>query len=399
MKKFRFAAKSADGKRITGIREVGDQSELYDRLREEGLFLVSCREIQSSSVSKRLKEKYLAEFCREMGTLLEAGVPLVRALAILIEEEDIRIKHRVVYSQLLILVRQGVALSDAMERQGDAFPLLMVNMIRTAEMSGTMAKTFFQMAKYFEREHRMRSKIKSTLTYPMILGILMVAVVIIIFTYVLPQFQSLFSTMESLPRYNLFLLEASEFLRKYWMQVLLAAAVFAEAVHLLFLVPGMRRARDRWILHLPLIGRLLKVIYTARFARTLSSLYAAGLPMIAALQTGRKIIGNSYLESQFDQVIEQVRAGQTLSSALGRVDGFLKKFPSTVMIGEETGKLDDMLESMSKALDYEAEQKITRMMALIEPVMIVVMAVVVGFIMISVITPIYGSYQSLSNSY
>lgn len=191
----------------------------------------------------------------------------------------------------------------------------------------------------------------------------------------------------------------SDFLRNYWFQTFLALAVLGEAVHLLFLLPRIRRERDRWKLHLPVLGRLLRTIYTARFARTLSSLYTAGLPMISALQIGSRIIGNAYLEEQFVQVIEKVRAGQPLSAALWAVDGFVKKFSSAVMIGEETGKLDEMLESMAESLDYEAEQAIDRMMTLIEPTMIVMMAVIVGFIMIAVITPIYGSYQSLGDVY
>lgn len=399
MKKFRFTAKNAEGKNITGVREAKDQSELHDRLRETGLFLVSCRELQSDFASKRIKEKYLAEFCRELGTLLEAGVPLVRALAILTEEENVKPRHRMVYGRLLVSVRQGEALSDAMESQKDAFPALLVNMIRTAERSGSMPQTCLQLGKYYDREYRVKSKLKSTLAYPAVLGVLIVAVVVFLFTCVLPQFQVLFQAMESLPWYTRFLMALSDFLRNYWFQTFLALAVLGEAVHLLFLLPRIRRERDRWKLHLPVLGRLLRTIYTARFARTLSSLYTAGLPMISALQIGSRIIGNAYLEEQFVQVIEKVRAGQPLSAALLTVDGFVKKFSSAVMIGEETGKLDEMLESMAESLDYEAEQAIDRMMTLIEPAMIVMMAVIVGFIMIAVITPIYGSYQSLGDVY
>lgn len=397
MKKFRFTAKNAAGKNVTGVREAEDQAELYDRLRETGLFLVSCRELQSESGRRRLQEKYLAQFCRELGTLLNAGIPMVRALAILIEEENMKPKHRTIYGALLVSVRQGEALSDAMESQGDAFPALLINMMRTAERSGNMAQTCIQMGEYYEREHRIRSRIRSALTYPAILGVLTVVVVLFLFTYVLPQFQTLFSTMDSLPWYTRFLLAFSEFLRNYWAQVLLGAAVLWEMVHLLFLFPKARRERDRWRLHLPVIGKLLRTMYTARFARTLSSLYSAGLPMISALQIGSRIIGNVYLEEQFVQVIEKVRTGVPLSEALRGVDGFVKKFSSAVMIGEETGKLDEMLENMASSLDHEAEQAMARMMTLIEPVMIVIMAVIVGFIMIAVISPIYGSYQSLSN--
>jgi type IV pilus assembly protein PilC len=142
----------------------------------------------------------------------------------------------------------------------------------------------------------------------------------------------------------------------------------------------------------------MKIIYTARFARTLSSLYSSGITMINALQIGKSTIGNTYIEDQFDEVLSMIRQGNPLSRALNEVDGFEKKLASTVLVGEETGSLNNMLDSIADSYEHEADLAITKLVSFIEPAMIVVMAVIVGFIMIAIIQPIYGSYAEIENS-
>jgi type IV pilus assembly protein PilC len=153
--------------------------------------------------------------------------------------------------------------------------------------------------------------------------------------------------------------------------------------------------KDKALLYLPMVGKLEKVIFTARFSRTLCSLYTAGIPMVSCLQIGSTTIGNTYIENQFAAVISYVKSGGNLSEALGRVDGFVKKLPSNIKVGEETGSLDTMLIALADSLDYESEMAIDALVSYLEPAMIVVMAVVVGFIIISVIQPIYGSYEAI----
>jgi type IV pilus assembly protein PilC len=191
----------------------------------------------------------------------------------------------------------------------------------------------------------------------------------------------------------------SDAMVSYWIQILVGAFLLVLVIRLILRIPVIRFARARFFLKLPVAGKLLKTIYTARFARTLSSLYSSGIPIVTALQTGRNTVGNLYIEKQFDQAIASVRAGESLSTAIGNIDGFVKKFSSTVMIGEETGSLDAMLDSIAENLEYEAEIAIGKLVAILEPVMIVIMAVIVGFIMISVISPIYGSYEAIGAGY
>ena len=244
----------------------------------------------------------------------------------------------------------------------------------------------------------MNQQVKSALMYPMILAVLSVAVVIVIVTFVLPQFSDLFSTMDSLPAVTLALMAFSDFMVTKWYLLLLGLAALAAALRAVLHVPSVRLALDRGKLTMPVFGKLHRIICTARFARTISSLYASGLPIITALQTARDTIGNAYIVSQFDAVLAQVRSGVSLSAALESVDGFQRKLCSSIAVGEETGQLDSMLDSIADSMEYDAQQASRRMMTILEPMLIVLMAFVVGFIIIAVMSPIIGSYSAIESS-
>ena len=395
MPKYKYKAKDENGKKITGIMKASTQEELHIRLKEENKFLISAQETNKVKSYKPLKAKQISEFSRQIGTLLGSGVTLVRALNIIIKEEDLKPKERQIYENVLRLVRQGISLSDALEEQTGAFPTLFINMYRSAENAGNLDTTAMRMAIHYDKEFRLNSKIKSAMVYPKILCVLIVAVVTIIMTYVIPQFKNLFDQMETLPLTTQILLGISNFVSSYWIFLIIGVILFYVLLRYLFQVPSVRLRKDKFLLKLPIIGRLLKTIYTARFARTLSSMYASGLPIVACLNIAKKTTGNLYIESQFDEVISFVRSGGSLSMGLSKIDGFISKLTSAILVGEETGKLDSMLDSIADMLDFESERAIARLVSYLEPVMIVVMAFIVGFIIISVIQPIYGSYKAI----
>ena len=287
--------------------------------------------------------------------------------------------------------------ADALEAQ-QVFPALMLGMIRAGEGSGRLDRVAERLAVHYEKAHQMNQQVKSALMYPMILAVLSVAVVIVIVTFVLPQFSDLFSTMDSLPAVTLALMAFSDFMVTIWYLLLLGLAALAAALRSLLHVPSVRLALDRAKLNMPVFGPLHRIICTARFARTISSLYASGLPIITALQTARDTIGNAYIVSQFDAVLAQVRSGVSLSAALESVDGFQRKLCSSIAVGEETGQLDSMLDSIADSMEYDAQQASRRMMTILEPMLIVLMAFVVGFIIIAVMAPIIGSYSAIEGT-
>ncbi len=399
MATFRYKAQDKEGKTVTGQAAAGNENELHEKLKTDGLMLLEAAEISAGKRRlRRLKFDRLSDFSRNLSKLLGAGVTLVRALKIISDDESMPAKEREIYADILRLVRTGMPLSDALEEEGDTFPTLFVNMIRSAESTGNLDITAANLAEYYSKEYKINQKISSSMTYPKILSVLIVAVVVVIMGFVLPQFEDLFAQMGTLPFATRVLMGISGIVASRWYILIFAGMVLFMAVKIIVSIPAVKLKLDWLEIHLPKIGKLRKIIYTARFARTLSSLYAAGIPIITCLQIAKTTIGNSYIESQFDDMIARVRAGEPLSAGIDGIDGFVKKLTSSVSVGEETGELDSMLVSIADQMDYDSEIATEKLVAMIEPMMIVIMACVVGFIMIAIIQPIYGSYQSIANT-
>ncbi len=398
MTTYKYTARNVIGKKVSGKMQANDEIDLQSRLKNDNLYLETVSEVTKRASQKRIRADRIADFARSIGQLVGAGVSLVRALRIICDDETLRQKERTLYADVLKQVRTGVSLSEAMAMEGSAFPPMMINMFRSAEASGTLEATAKQMAEYYSKEYKLNKKIKSSMTYPKILGVLMVIVLIIIMGYVIPQFEDLFAQMESLPATTEILLGISDFVADKWYLLILFGVIAFIVFKLLFSIPAVHHLKDKIKLKLPKIGKLMRIIYTARFARTLASLYNAGLPIIQCLTIARDTIDNRYIEAQFESVIKDVQAGQNLSEALAKVDGFTKKLVSSVVVGEETGTLDEMLNSAADQLEYDSEMAIQGLVSMLEPAIIVVLAVLVGFIIISIIQPIYGSYDAIANA-
>ncbi len=395
MPKYQYTAYDESGKTLRGQADALDEKELYRKLKEDSIFIVTAKVVVQRGNLRRLKPKIVVSYCREMGTLLNAGISLVRALHILAQEEEIDPYSRLVFENVQNQIRRGVALSEAMRAQGSAFPELLIQMINAAENSGTIDKTIARMAEFYEKDYRMNQKIGGAMTYPAVLAVLTVAAVMVIVTFVLPQFESMFAMVGELPTPTKIILAISDFMSNYWYLALAAVVLLVFAVKLILRVPLVQLRLDKLKVHVKGFKKMLCTIYTARFARTLSSLYSSGMPILMCLEVGRSTVGNTYIASQFDAVIASVRQGGTLAQAVAMVDGFEKKLASTIFVGEETGNLDTMLNVVSDSMDYESEIAVAKMTTMIEPIMIIFMAAIIGFIMISVMMPIFSMYSGI----
>lgn len=397
MARFKYVAKDMSGKVHKGTVEAASENALTQQLREENLYLVEAKDLNGAKKHKKLKAKQLAAFCRELSTLLASGVTLVRALDIISEQEGMNKDERDIYKDVLQDLKRGISLSGAMESK-ECFPDLMIGMIRSGEGSGNLDLVTQRLSIQYEKDYKLTQQVKSAMTYPCILLVLCVVIVILIVTFILPQFQSLFDQMESLPMITNILIAVSNFLVQKWYIALLTVAVIVALIRIIVGIPAVRRGVDWMKVHMWGFGKLFKVVYTARFARTLSSLYSSGMPLVSAVGVAAKTIGNGYVESQFDEVITMVRGGVPLSQGLREVDGLLKKLSSTILVGEESGRLDVMLDSIAETLEADAEQATKRMVTLLEPILIIFMALIVGCIMIGVMLPIYQSYSAIENA-
>ncbi|MDR1082247.1 MAG: type II secretion system F family protein [Coriobacteriales bacterium] len=390
---YKYSAVTLDGSKRTGSVEAATVDALVAALKEEHLFLTKWTTSQKKEETRKLKTDEVADFCRQLGAMLSAGIMLIRAMTIL-SQRNLKPHIKKIYEELILDLQRGSTLSEAMTNRGRAFPELLTNMIRAGENTGKLDATCEKMAVTYDKEHRLNAKIKQALVYPIILIVLIIGVVLIIFTFVLPQFMGLFENME-LPLPTKIVMGISDFLIAWGMWLIIGVVIAIAGLITLFRQPEPRKAYDRVKLKLPKIGQLLRTIYTARFARTLSSLYVSGISMIQALNIARSTIGNAYIESQFDAVIEALGNGRTLSQALATVDGFEPKLRSTVLIGEESGNLEQMLESVADQYEYDSEIATQSLVTLVEPVLIVFMAVIVAFVIISVLMPIYQLYSNI----
>lgn len=390
---YKYVAKNLQTKRIKGIKEANNRNELVSLLRQEGLFLVEYKKITKETINTyTMKLNELSHYAREIGTMLSSGLSLIHTFSILVQRED-KEKIKSIYNDIYIKLQQGITLSVAMEMQGGAFPELMIQMFRSGEVSGQLEKTALVMARQYEKDYKLKNKMKSASIYPMILAIVTIFVVILVYTVILPNFFEMFKNIE-LPLITKINMAISYALIDYWYFFTLAVVMLITMV-----VYGLRNDKIRlWVdakkLKIWKVDKLLKIIYTARFSRTLASLYTSGVSIVNALSIVFKTIGNKYLESQFEQVIRDVRNGTTLSTAIATVDGFDPKLVSSIYVGEESGRLEEMLLTLADDYDYDAAQASHKLVAIMEPVMIIIMAIIIAIIMISVLLPIFSIYQN-----
>ncbi len=397
MPNYQFVAKDLRGKTVKGSLEADSTEALVAGLRENGRYLVSYQIAAEKEQGRRMKPRDLADFNRQLGAMLSSGISLLRALEIILRR-DLSPKHQGVYQQLYNGLLVGTPLSQAMADQGRVFPPLLINMFRSGEANGTIELTANRMADHYEKEYRLRNKLKSASTYPVILLILTLLIMTLVFTLVLPQFIDLYGDME-LPKITQAVLWVSRLFTDRIYVLLFALAFLAIALKLVFAIPDVQVRKDRLKLTLPAIGKLMRIIVTARFARTLASLYASGLSILTALDIAKGTVDNAYIALQFEPLIQDVRNGSFLSDALERVDGFDKKLSATVAVGEESGRLEDMLNSVADSFDYEAAEASQRLVSILEPLLICLMALIIGTIMIAVMLPIYGMYSQIGSSY
>lgn len=400
MPRYRYTATNAAGRTVRGTAEAPTMEALYIQLRDtKDEYMTAAKEDTDGAVAFRaMKTARLADFCRNLGTLLAAGVPLVRAFRIMADERGLDIRTKALYEAVLSDLKRGVPLSDAMSHCAPAFPELLLAMTRSAETTGSIDESFLRMGSYYDREHRMNQQVGNSMMYPLILAVLTVGVLVVLMTFVIPQFKDMFDQMESLPFLTELLFSVSDLVAAHWLSLALCIFVLVMGLRVLMTLPAVRLQWDWLRLHAPLVGKLNRKICTARFARTLSNLYSGGVPIIATLIAARDAVDNTWIASQFDTVLRNVRAGHSLSETLSAVDGFEKKMSASIAVGEETGKLDSLLATISETLDYEAESATKRLVTLLEPLMIVIMAVIVGCVVVAVIMPIYLSYGTIGGS-
>jgi general secretion pathway protein F len=401
---FEYRGLDARGKAVSGIVDATDPKALKLALRKDGIFLTEIvEESRVKSLAQRevklgrgrVKPLDVAVMTRQLATLIGAGIPLVESLTALVEQVD-KERLKKVLSRVRERVNEGASLADAMADHPRIFPPLYVNMIRAGESSGTLDIVLARLADFTEYQVRLRSKVMGAMTYPIIMVFVGILIVAILFVVVVPKITKIFDRLQtSLPIPTQILIGLSNFVKNWWWLILLVAVGGTVLLVRYFRTPEGREKWDRFVLRVPVFGPLLRMIAIARFTRTLSTLLSSGVPVLTALDIVKNVLNNKILEKVVEESRVSIQEGESIAAPLKRSKQFPPLVTHMIAIGEKSGELENMLSNVASAYEQQVDGKINTLTSLLEPVMIVCMGGVVGFIVFSILLPILKMNQAL----
>lgn len=398
MRSFSYIAQDARGRQTKGIMNAENEQEFLQRAKEKGLYVKDFKESDSGDSKSMYKfnTKELAFCCRQLSAMLTSGLTLVKAIDILTKEQENE-KARAIWQDVYENVQKGESFSNTLEMHSGSFPDFLISMVGAGESSGSLDIIMTRMADHYAKENKLKNSIKSAMIYPIILLIICVVVVIFLFTFIMPTFIAMFEDKSKMPFLTKCMAAISKFLRTKWYVLIIIVAALVFGFRYAMKVPNFRKKMHRLLIKGPAFGPLITKIYTGRFARTLSSLYSSGIPMVECLQRSSSILGNAYIDEKFETVIDEVKQGETLSSAITRTEIFEPMFCSIIYVGEESGALDSILEKTSDYYEEESDAAVQRLVGIIQPVLLIFMAVIIGMVVCGVYPALYGSLESIEN--
>lgn len=391
---FKYKAITQSGGILEGTYEASSEAEVISMIRNNKNIPIKIEEDlatekQIQLFTKKIGKRDLAVFCRQFYTMLDAGIGIVKTLDIL-EKQTENKTFKATIGNLHEEVQKGIALSDAMKKEGKVFPSLLVNMVEAGEVSGNLDAIMDRMATHYEKDYKLENKVKSSLIYPISLAVVSVAVIIFMLTFVMPTFVGIFEEAgQELPGMTQTLINISNFIRSKWYILTAIIVGLVVGINVYKQTDDGRDAIDGLKIKFPGIKNTTTKILTARFTRTLSTLMSSGISLLQALEIVAKAIGNSVIEKRILNSVEEIRKGTTLGNAIKAVDIFPPMVDSMIRIGEEAGALDDMLSKTADFYDEEVEVSLQRMTTVMEPIMLIFMAGIIGFIVISMALPMF----------
>lgn len=403
MPSYLYRAAEASGKMVSGTVEADDEKAVVADLHGRGLIPVKITlskgrghglnvdlSRQILGFFKGLSAKDVMIFTQDLAALLEAGLPLDRALSILIDAAE-KEGFKEVVGDILKTVQGGGYLSDALGKHPRIFSTFYVNMVRAGEAGGVLEAVLGRLGAFLESSQDLRDYIKSALVYPVFLVLVGGVSIIILLTFVLPKFSIIFGDMgQTIPITTRFLLGFSGVLRSYWWAILMGLGLVFFLVRRYLRTPAGRLKFDRRKMNLPVVGDLVRKIEVARFARTLGTLTKSGVPILQALNLVKDIMMNQVIAQAMGEICERVKEGERLSRPLNDMKIFPSLAIQMITVGEETGRLDSMLLRVAENYEKIVKDMVKRFISFLEPAMILAMGVVVGFIVISMLMAIFS---------
>ncbi len=401
MAQFNYKAMDKHGKNKKGTVDAADREKAQEKLKAEGLTVTELSDAGDARPvnigKKKVKSRDLSILCKQMVSILNAGVTVITALEMLSEQMDNKtLKAAIVEAK--IYVEKGGNLSDAMRLNPNVFPPIMINMVAAGEASGSLETSFDRLSLHFEKDDALKGKIKGALTYPAMVMVVAVLVIIVVMIVVIPNFVDMFADMGTqLPLPTRIMMAGSDFVLKKWWLLIIIVAGITVGCKLFFATPTGQMFSAKVAINAPIFSDLVIKSNSSRFARTLSTLMAAGIPMLDAIEQVARMMDNKIFRDGLMNTKAQVAKGMPLSKPLKDMEVFPTMLVQMVKIGEETGNIEDMMEKVADLYDREVDLATESLTQAMEPLTMVVMAGIVGMLVAAIYGPILSMYEGIDN--
>ncbi len=400
MAQYNYRAMDKNGKAKKGTIEAVSEEKAKEKLKSEGYILQEIKEQGAGGrkgFAKKVKDKDLAVFCKQFVSVLNAGVTIIAALEMMSEQMDNKTLQRGL-REAQTYVQKGGTLADAFKLNPKIFPPILINMVAAGEMSGNLETSFERLTEHFENSNKLKSKVKGAMTYPIVILVVVIAVVVVLLVTVIPQFADMFADMGAeLPMATQMLVNFSDFLQAKWYVVILIVAAVIFALRWFGKTDAGSLLYAKMALKAPLFGTLVIKNAAATFSRTLSTLMASGIPLMDAIEQVAKMINNRIIREGLLDAKVQVAKGVPLSKPIRDMEIFPPMLAQMTKIGEETGNIEDMMDKVADYYEMEVNNTTDALTAMMEPMIIVLMAVVVGGIVIAIYSPMLGMYDAIDS--
>ena len=422
MPKYNYVAMDAHGKESKGTLEVASQNEAIGRVKEMGLFPTKIVEIDKGKPDKkagpapkagakgkgkgkglnvnlnikipglggRVKSKVLTTFTRQLATLVDAGLPLLRGLRVL-EKQERNPTLKGIIAELAVAIEGGSTFSEGLAQHPKVFNRLFVNMVKAGELGGVLEVVLNRLSEFMEKAQKIKGKVIAAMFYPVAVMVVAVVILSILMVYVIPKFKEVFAGMldnAQLPAFTRLVLGISDVIKDHFLYTIGSVALFVVFLLLFIRTKFGRLAFDKFRLKVPVVGPVVSKVAISRFTRTLGTLVSSGVPILQALNIVRETAGNVVVGNAVSAVHESVKEGETITAPLEASGVFPPMVISMVDVGEQTGALPEMLLKIADNYDEEVDNAVSAMTSLLEPIMIVFLAVIVGSIVIAMFLPL-----------
>lgn len=397
---YRYQGRQKDGTLREGQIEAANKEEANILLRNQGITAYQIKELHSILykdiyIGNPVKIKDFVIFLRQYATMIDAGIPLAEATGALAEQSSNKVLRQTL-KEIKQKLEVGSKLSDSMNDYPKIFPALLVNMVEAAEVSGNLDEVMEEMATYYEKQYELNQKVKTALTYPLVVGTFSMLIIAFLLIYIIPIFTDMFENQGSeLPAFTQFISNASVFLANYWWAFVLGITASILIYRLAIRNEEFSFLKDKWKLKIPIFGSYIQKSLLARYTQTMSMLLASAVPFLQAIKITEKVMDNKVIQAVIRDSYRSIQEGKSLSSSLATSGIFPSFVTQMIYVGERSGEIEQMLKKVADFYERELEESSEKLKSLIEPILIIFLAIVVGSIVISIILPMFSLFSEI----